>query len=318
MQVFPRNLNALLGARTSSRVRVVAIAVLALVISLLVASWAGGTAWAAENTGNQPVAAPAAPAPAPAAPAPAPAAPAPASASATPPPLTEEQREQQEEAAQEAAERAEEERERREEEECEEEEDREERAKAEQRDGPGTLLGGKDGKIDFGGYGGLTLLGTEVAGQWGFMSGGEAGLLLDHRFAMGGAGFWLTSKVRGPRFPDDTSSVLGFGYGGLSLRYQIVGDGPIYVSLGSLIGGGAIALFEYSDEDGLEFNDDERSANGFFVVEPSVQVHANLTRWMRLGLNGSYRFVHGVNSYGFEEKDLRGWSFGGHLQFGWF
>jgi len=339
----PRALLLYLGWQ-SPRVRLVWAAGLGLLIALLVATWAEGVAWAAEP-GVAPPAPPPPPAATPSAPTPAatPSAPTPAaapSASAAPvpdaapavtpatpaataapaattaapvasAPLSDEQREQQEEAAQEAAERKQEQEEERREEE-------EERAEAEHRDGPGTLLGGKDGKIDFGGYGGITLLGTQVANQWGFMMGGEAGLLLDHRFSIGGAGYWLTSKVRGPRFPDDTASVLGFGYGGLLLHYQIVGDGPIYLSLGSLIGGGAIALFEYSEEEGLEFNDDEQSANGFFVVEPSVKVHANLTRWMRLGLDGAYRFVHGVNSYGFEEKDFRGWSFGGHMQFGWF
>src|SRR5690606_23611144 len=103
--------------------------------------------------------------------------------------------------------------------------------------------------------------------------------------------------VEGPRFSNGNESLLGFGYGGLSLRYQFVCEGPIYASFGTLIGGGVIAIFERSDDDTLDFNENEQSANGFLVVEPSAQVHANLTHWMRLGLNGSYRFVHGVNSY---------------------
>jgi hypothetical protein len=187
----------------------------------------------------------------------------------------------------------------------------------EPRDGPGTLLGGDDGKIDFGGYGGLTVQGSEIADGWGLLLGGEAGLLLDHRFAIGIGGHGLASRVEGPRFSDGARSVLGFGYGGVALRYQIVGKGPVYVSLGTLVGAGAIALFEEVDDE-WEFHESEQSINGFLVIEPSLQVHANLTRWMRLGLDGSYRFVHGVNSYGYQERDIRGFAFGGHLQFGWF
>lgn len=295
-------------ARPSKRVRWVCAAVLGLVASLTAAAIAEGSALAAEEVVPSPAApAPASPAPAPAAP-PAPAPVAPAEPAPTP-----EQKEAQAEAAEQAAEREEERHER----EAEEKEEKEEREEEARRDGPGTLLGGDDGKIDFGGYGGFNVLGSEVADGWGLLIGGEAGLLLDHRFSIGLAGYGLASRVEGPRFSDGERSILGFGYGGLTLRYQIVGKGPIYLSLGSLVGAGAIALFE-QDDDELEFNEDEQSVNGFLVVEPSLQVHANLTRWMRLGLDGSYRFVHGVNSYGYEERDLRGWSFGGHLQFGWF
>lgn len=197
-------------------------------------------------------------------------------------------------------------------------EDEDEDEEKDNRRGPGALIGGDDKKMAFGGYGGVTALGTWISRTPSLLLGLEGGLLLDHRLAIGLAGFALSSRVEGPRFSNGNESLLGFGYGGLSLRYQFVCEGPIYASFGSLIGGGVIALFERSDDDTLEFNEDEQSANGFLVIEPSAQVHANLTHWMRLGLNGSYRFVHGVNSYGYEEKDLRGFSFGGHLQFGWF
>ena len=61
-----------------------------------------------------------------------------------------------------------------------------------------------------------------------------------------------------------------------------------------------------------------KPSGGFFVFEPSFQGHANLTRWLRLTLNTSYRMVHGVDYKGLNERDLRGFSVGGALQVGWF
>lgn len=189
---------------------------------------------------------------------------------------------------------------------------------AEPSDGPGTLLGGKDGKTDFGGYGGVSVHGSWFNDQAALLLGMEGGFLLDHRLVIGLAGYGVSSEVSGPRFQNGNESVLGLGYGGLMLRYQFVSDSPIYPSLGLLVGGGAMTLLEKVGDNDYEWDSEDPHGEIFFVAEPSLQLHANFTRWMRMSLHASYRFVGGVDAYGFEESDIRGVSLGGNLQFGWF
>lgn len=197
--------------------------------------------------------------------------------------------------------------------------DEEEEEEEEVYDGPGTLLGGSDDKIAFGGYGGVTVLGTSIERRAALLVGGEAAFLIDHRFAIGVGGYGLASEVSGPTFANGDGSALGFGYGGGILRYHFVGErSPLGLSIGALVGGGGLTHLRKLGEDDFEYDIEQDEPDAFFVVEPSVQGHLYLTRWMRLGINGSYRFVSGVNSLGLQDSDLAGFAFGGHLQFGWF
>ena len=230
------------------------------------------------------------------------------------------QQPQSEEEAEEAEEAREEARELQEELEEEEQERREqERCRKEQaeRGGPGAIVGDRCGDTSIGGYGGATIVGSRLDKTTMLLLGIEGGVIIDHRLSIGLAGFGMATEIKGPAFPNGADSVLGFGYGGVKVHYSIVGHGPIYLSAGVLVGGGVIALLERRD-DSVEFNDETKSANGFLVVEPSVQLHANLTHWMRIGLDGGYRFVHGVDYFDYQEKDIRGVTLGGHVQFGWF
>ena len=54
------------------------------------------------------------------------------------------------------------------------------------------------------------------------------------------------------------------------------------------------------------------------MFQPAVAVHANLTKWMRLGLTAGYRLTSGVDHLGFKESDVNGLMLGGQIQFGAF
>ena len=75
--------------------------------------------------------------------------------------------------------------------------------------------------------------------------------------------------------------------------------------------GAIVALV--SDDD----HDDE-DADVFAVLQPDVSLHANLTRWMRVGVTAGYRLSSGVARAGYDEGDVDGWVVGGHVQFGRF
>ena len=148
----------------------------------------------------------------------------------------------------------------------------------------------------------------------------EGGIILNRSLIFGAAAYGLASEIDGPDFANGNESNLGVGYGGFMMRYQYPATSAIYGSLGVLVGGGGVSLLERIDRDGLEIEYDSRDykTDSFFVVEPSLQGHANLTRWMRIGLHASYRITQGVGRFdGIEEKQLNGPSFGANLHFGW-
>lgn len=186
-------------------------------------------------------------------------------------------------------------------------------------DGPATVLGGSDDKIAIGGYGGITILGTSIDGQAAALVGGEGALLLDHRFAIGVAGRGLASEVGGLPFSNGDPSAMGLGYGGAVIRYHLVSErSPVAVSFGALVGAGGMTFLRKVGEYEFEYDDDPEDVDVFFVAEPSIQGHLYFTRWMRVGLNANYRFTEGVGRHGLSDRDLSGFAFGGHLQFGWF
>src|SRR5690606_4196662 len=122
--------------------------------------------------------------------------------------------------------------------------------------GPATLLDGPQGELHVGGYGGISVLGTSINGTAGVLVGAEGALLLDHRFALGVAFHGLSSEVRGPTFINGDTSVLGFGYGGPVMRYQLMSPkSPVTLSVGALIGAGGLALVRRLSENDYEFDE---------------------------------------------------------------
>lgn len=190
------------------------------------------------------------------------------------------------------------------------------------------LLFGRGKKIAIGAYAGVGGAYTRFLGRDSGLMSFEAALLLDHRLSLGLAAYGFTRTPRGPVAADGTPQQFGAGYGGLAIRYSVFGDLPVYATLGLVLGAGAVNLhrdYGWDDEtswDGSWSNDDEHWHAGrfdaFLVAQPELTLNANLTRWLRLGITGGYRFTGGVSRFGVTESDLNAALVGGNLQFGWF
>jgi hypothetical protein len=178
---------------------------------------------------------------------------------------------------------------------------------------PPTLFGSVN---HVGGYGGLSVMYSSIAGNDGVLVGGEGAVLVEHRLALGGAGYGWTREMRGFADVDGTPRDLEVGYGGFVLRYSILTGSLVYGSLGAVIGGGAVMLHADTDDDDALDNGGGDETDEFFVVEPQLSVQINLMRWMRLGLQGGYRITSGVGRLGYTESDINGFTLGGTLQFG--
>lgn len=182
-------------------------------------------------------------------------------------------------------------------------------------EGPPLLF---DKQVPVGAYAGLDVAYSRMFGQDGAVVGVQGALVLNHRLSLGLAGYGWTNSQPAPDDATGRGQSFETGYGGATIRYSLFLPGaPVYFTVGTLIGGGAIVLGPEDHED-FDYDDSDTSEDVFALVQPDVTLHANLTHWMRFGLTAGYRLTTGVDRMGFEEKDVNGLVLGGQLQFGRF
>lgn len=163
-----------------------------------------------------------------------------------------------------------------------------------------------DGSVDFGGYGGPFLQFTSVNKQFGLLVGGGGGVILDHTISLGAAGYGLVNDVTETTAPASTP-YLNLAYGGVYLQYTHHSDALLHATAGILIGAGGISFRRDVVDMGTGSQNGRDTLNdAFFVVEPSVEGELNVTKYFRIAVGGSYRFVSGVSLYGLGNDDISG------------
>lgn len=174
------------------------------------------------------------------------------------------------------------------------------------------------GDIAFGGYGGPMVKLTSMNHQLGVLVGGGGGVIINHRFAVGGAGFGLVNNVTEESAPA-ARPYIDLGYGGVLLQYIHRSDDLIHMTASLLIGGGGASFREDITSAGGEGQPEGHpSIDGFFVAEPGVDAEVNITPYFRVAAGGSYRFVSGVEMPGLGNSDISGPGARLQLKFGAF
>ncbi len=151
-----------------------------------------------------------------------------------------------------------------------------------------TLFG--SGPRDIGGFGGPIYRITQLSGETMAMIGGSGGLLINRRFIFGGMGIGGTNHVDAVIDGTPLRGEMDFGYGGLTLGLVTRPSKLVHATYGLMIGGGGISVWP----DDLRPRNPSDSTEYFGVAEPNVGVELNVTKWMRLGVTGGYRFVFGA------------------------
>ncbi len=171
------------------------------------------------------------------------------------------------------------------------------------------------------GFGSLDMRMTEMKDDLGLLMGAHGGIILNNHFVIGLGGYGLTSnfKIENAETPDDL--YLYGGYGGLILGGIFSPKQVVHIYTPILIGAGGM---EVTDRN--YFNNFNRPApigtfsetSAFFVVEPGLEVEVNITRFFKIGLGASYRFIRESDLTMVTNKDLSGFSGGLSLKFGKF
>jgi hypothetical protein len=163
--------------------------------------------------------------------------------------------------------------------------------------------------MESGGFGGPAVKLTRVNGQFALMAGGGGAWLINHVFAIGGGGFFMTDAVEPPAPADSLD--LGIAYGGMFMEYITRWEEVVHFTFHLFLGGGGVSLEHPGTDHAVE-------EDGFFVLEPGVNAEINLTQTMRLNAGVSYRYITGVDLTNVSSADLNCFSFNLYLKFGRF
>ena len=150
----------------------------------------------------------------------------------------------------------------------------------------------------------VSLAQTTVLDAGSTLLGGAGLLTLGGRFAFGAAGALM---LRASTLKSSSAgSDLDFrqAYGGVLLRFLVVGSGDRYVAVRGLVGAGNAKITE--PVAGFEIGSDN-----FGVLEPEIVGALTLVGPLQVGLGAGYRHVFGVNDLpGIAPADMKGFSVG--------
>ena len=169
------------------------------------------------------------------------------------------------------------------------------------------------GEMENGGYGAFFTSVGQINGEAAVFMGGQAAWIINHRIGIGAKGYGLINQVK----VDGLENVkLEFGCWGGLLEYTIASEKLLHFNINTMIGAGGVrySVIDYQQD----HVDIDYSEDGFFVIEPGVDLVLNVHKNFRIGLGATYRFDSGVDYADLTNSDLSGFS--GHivLKFGVF
>lgn len=167
-------------------------------------------------------------------------------------------------------------------------------------------------ELEHGGYGAPVVRFTSIKSESAVLIGGQGGWILNHTLVIGVGGYGIVTNHSLLAPLDDGKTItrnMNLGYGGLFLGYIAGSDRVVHPTIQLLIGGGTVEPRDRKyDEWDQTHNRDDDDYDGFFMMEPQAGLEINMTTFMRIELNASYRFVNGIEKYGLTESDIDGLS----------
>ena len=173
-----------------------------------------------------------------------------------------------------------------------------------------------------GGYGAISFGYSYIDGKDAFITGARGAFIFDHSFAIGLGAYGFVNNLDYHSYFDNQplDYTLAGGYGGIFVEPIVAGKMPVHLSFPVLFGVGGAALVEDHGWNGWHhpdpFNDLDHDL--YFVVEPSVELEFNVTRFFRTAAFVSYRYTSNIELYETDEDVLRGLNFGVTFKFGKF
>lgn len=155
----------------------------------------------------------------------------------------------------------------------------------------------------------------QVGGSFTSLSGAALMLQFNKKFAIGATGFGS--------FRNRQSTDLNANFGGLKMEYTLKPDAAVHVSFPLVVGVGGNGFdFENDgggrgrDRDFDDMFDDDNHGNMSRIIQPGVNIEANLSRYAKFYVGANYRFA--LNNNTANTTDLSGFSANAGLKLGIF
>lgn len=163
------------------------------------------------------------------------------------------------------------------------------------------------------GFGSLDLKVSKFKNDHALLVGAHGGVLLDNRFILGLGGYGLTTNVDFEGTDPIGKQYLYGGYGGLVLGAVIAPREMVHIYIPVLIGAGGMEVTDQNYFQGRFDSNHFTESSAFFVVEPGIEVEINMTKFFKIGIGGSYRWIRESNLVNITDDDLS--NFSGQISF---
>jgi hypothetical protein len=137
-----------------------------------------------------------------------------------------------------------------------------------------------------GGYGSFTAGYSTIDHKHAILFGGRVSWIASHSI---GIGFGATGFINEFHYEPslDKEVFLTGGYGGLCIEPILFPRSPVHLSFPILLGAGGISFISKDKDFNNNFIEDSKA---FLIIEPSVELELNLTKFFRLAFGVSTRY----------------------------
>jgi hypothetical protein len=146
-----------------------------------------------------------------------------------------------------------------------------------------------------------------LAGQFTSMAGVTGTLHIDKKWGIGLAGYRTVRNFTPTALNANSLLNLNLMYGGLKLEYTPNPNSAVHVSFPLLIGGGMARVDSANNYTNGFWGYDGRGRNnrrdfngrdntGFWVIQPGINIEANVIRFLKIYAGASYRLTPSVNT----------------------
>ncbi len=169
-----------------------------------------------------------------------------------------------------------------------------------------TIFG--DSKASVSGMGGFEMQFSSLGRYYAYGAGGAGGAIINRTLLIGGygVGYFIDRTIT---INTKTYTNIGMGHGGFLFGYIHKGNKPVHPAAFLQVGWGELESFQ----------PESQISDNFMVLNPSLEVEINVTRYFRIAVGGHYQLVSGAGNYPeLSNSDFNGP--GGKLAFhlGWF
>lgn len=167
--------------------------------------------------------------------------------------------------------------------------------------------------LTWGAYGGPKISLINPMNKTAFLIGGQGGVVLNSKFALGGFGQGMTGNTQfdGQKYGYDETLELSMGYGGIFLEYMPFRHKILHPSVALPIGLGGASVKEVN-------YDAKISKTSLVTIAPRIGLDFNISKSAVVSLFAGYNFIYANDNFMLANGDLSSWEFGISVKLGKF